>query len=245
MNSTGNNTNGQPVAPTLPVALPELPIFPDLELETDKYASLQARLDLYPDFIVMTKYDQGTPDNPYLVDPAETAAALAGISLGSGLLPPDTLFWSKVDGLPRLGVYIPDRVWTVAVRGHEEALHVPLPPLVFIGHRYDYSVWAVTERPTSENTPIYVAPVPNVAFDTGVCRGSAPFPQAGEATIWEGVDIFFSSRFNHDLAQKKSQAYPDNVVEQWLALSKAGVETYPLDDLVRVKNMTMGGLANV
>ena len=169
------------------------------------------------------------------------AATLSGVTLSSGLLPRDSLFWSKKEGQDRLGLYLPPQVWTVSVRDQTLAWRVPLPGLIFIGHGYDYSLWAVTERPTDVNARLYLAPCPNV--HQGICRGNAPFPLAAPATMGQAVDAFFSSRFNRDLSNGKSKTHPDCILDQWQALHEAGVEAYPLDDLVDA-HVTLGRLIN-
>lgn len=226
--------------------LPNL-IFPDLTLAPDDYAKLELRLDFYSDFIVASQFENGQQAVPaYVVDPLQLAAALGGINLNSGLMPPDCLFWGMSGGYPRLGLFVSARVWSLPLRheGKTKTVQVPLPPLIFIGHRYDYAIWAVTERPTSLNAQIFIAPCPNIGLITGVCQGNVTFPQAGNSTIWQAVEIFFSSKFNSDLGQHKSQHYPDNVLEQWLALDQAAARHYPLEDLLPVKNLTMGRLIN-
>jgi hypothetical protein len=212
------------------LAVPDL-IYPSIAWGDDDYASLQARLELFQDFIILTKFMAGAVTERYAVDPAEVAAALAGLELSSGLLPEGCLFWSKKEGTDRLGVYLSPQIWTVTVRDEQLAWRVPLPGLLFVGHDYHYSLWAVKEKPVSRQVPLYLAPCPNV-HPEGVCLGNAPFPRAGTATIWQAVDIFFSSKFNRDLSNAKSQAYPDCVLGQWQALQQAGAEHYPLDDLV-------------
>jgi hypothetical protein len=250
-NSTGNNTascngaqpgerhpvsgsNGRPV-----VAIPDL-IYPQVRWNDDDYARLEARLDLFTDFVVLSKFFAGEVSEQYVVDPAEVAAALAGLDLGSGLLPENCLFWSKKGGWERLGLYLPPQTWLVTVRDEDQAWRIPLPGLVFTGHEYHYSLWAVTDRPADSRTPLYLAPCPNVSPE-GVCRGSAPFPRAASTTIWQAVEVFFSSKFNRDLANAKSQAYPDCILDQWRALNRAGAETYPTADLVQTR-LTLGGL---
>jgi PRTRC genetic system protein B len=240
-NLTGNNNQNNPSSglPEGLTAIPDL-VYPALEWADEDYAHLQARLDLYTDFVLLSKFQSGQVTEQYLVDPVEVATALAGINLNSGLLPRETLFWSRVNGQDRLGVYLPPQVWLVTIRDQAEAWRVPLPGLVFVGQGYDYSLWAVTERPTTSATPLYLAPCPNV-HPEGVCRGNAPFPKAAPATIWQAVDAFFSSRFNRDLSNQKSQAYPDCVLDQWQALYEAEAETYPLADLVQT-HLTLGRL---
>jgi hypothetical protein len=219
--------------------VPDL-IFPHIKWRDDDHASLEGRLDLFTDFIVLSKFRKGEVTEQYVVDPAEMAAAIAGISLNSGLLPHDCLFWSKKDGYDRLGIYIPPQVWPVVVRGEAQAWRVPLPGLVFVGHDYDYSLWAVAERPADRRAPLYLAPCPNV-HPQGVCRGNVPFPRAGTTTVWQAVEAFFASKFNRDLSDGKSRAYPNCVLDQWQALHQAGAETYPLDDLI-LTNLTLGRL---
>jgi hypothetical protein len=195
----------------------------------------------YQDFILVQKFDdKGQPQRPFMADPAQVVVALAGISLNSGLLPENVLFWGMLDSYPRVGIFIPPRVWPVAVRGQAEALQVPLPPLVFIGHRYDYSVWAVDDRPVNANAPVYIAPCPNTS-PAGVCRGNAPFPSAEPATVYEAWEAFITSKFNRDLSEGKSRAYPKDILDQWVRLHQERAEVYPIPDLVRT-NLTIGGL---
>ena len=225
-----------------PGAIPDI-IYPAIAWEEHEYARLQARLDLFDDFLVLSKYQHGQLTVQYPVDPTEVAAALSSLNLNSGLLPRECLFWGRVKGQDRLGIYVPPQCWLVSVRDEAQTWRVPLPGLVFVGHDYSYSVWAVTQRPVDQRTELYLAPCPNVHPD-GVCRGSAPFPQAGPTTMWQAVDIFFSSKFNRDLANHKSKAYPDSVLDQWRALDQAGAESYPLTDLVKTK-LTLGRLLDV
>jgi hypothetical protein len=79
-----------------------------------------------------------------------------------------------------------------------------------------------------------MAPCPNV-HPEGICRGNAPFPKAAPATIWQAVDVFFESRFNRDLSNGKSKAYPECILDQWRVLHETEGKTYPLDDLVKTK----------
>jgi hypothetical protein len=249
-----NNLIGNPGR--LLTAIPDL-IYPAFKWGESDYASLQARLDLYDDFLVLSKFRSGQVTEQYLVDPVELTAALAGLSLHSGLLPEGCLFWGKQRGADRLGLYLPPRVWLVTVRDDPsassgqapsvgsgqappsansgnvsgQAWRVPLPGLIFTGHGYDYSLWAVKAYPTADTTPLYLAPCPNVQPE-GVCRGSAPFPQAGPASLGRAVDVFFSSKFNRDLSNQKSRAFPHCVLDQWRRLHETGAELYPLDDLV-------------
>ena len=128
-------------------AIPDL-IYPAIQWGESDYARLQVRIDFYDDFLMLAKFRQGEVTEQYLVDPAELAAVLAGINLHSGLLPQSCLFWSKLRGYDRLGIYLPPRVWPVTIRDEGQARsvnsgqawRVPLPGLIFTGHEYDYSL---------------------------------------------------------------------------------------------------------
>jgi len=225
-----------------PLGLPAMPdlIYPDLKWADSDYAHLKVRLDFYTDMICLSQFEAGQVTSQYLVDPAEVAAALGGIELGSGLLPAGCLFWSKLAGTDRLGIWAPARIWSVAVQGQEPAWQVPMPDLVLIGHDYDYQLWAVVEPPLTRSVQLYLAPCPNIDLK-GVCQGSVPFPRAEPATIWPALETFFSSRFNEDLANQKSKEHPTSVLAQWRALAEAGADEYPVADLVGT-NLTLGRL---
>jgi hypothetical protein len=204
--------------------------FPNIEWQESDYAHLQARLDLFSDFVLLSKVRDGQITEKFLVDPLEVTAALSGLEINSGLLPRACLFWGRKEGQDCLGLYLEPQLWPVTIHGERESWQVPLPGLVFVGHGFNYSLWAVNQRPTRLDTALYRAPTPNV--HQHVCQGNAPFPQAGPETIWQAVDIFFTSRFNRDLSDGKSRHYPGCVLDHWRALWQAGVEEYPLNDLI-------------
>lgn len=211
------------------------PIFPDLNFDSDAYAHIQMRLDLYEDMIVATHYDNTEPGASFVVDPMDLAAALGDLPFGSGLLPKNCLFWSKRGGHERLAVYIEPQVWAVSIERDKRTWHVPLPGLVFLGHEQRYEIYAVKEEPTADNLrlPVCIAPVPNMTPGSrSICQGNAPFPVAASGTIWQAVSAFFESGFNEHLVQNKSQKYPDNILRMWRILNRVQATEYPLDDLV-------------
>lgn len=234
----GNNLST--AGPPLPLAaLPDL-YLPEFKWDEADYASLEARLDLYSDFLLMTRFTAGQATDRFIVDPTDLAAALAGLNFNTGLLPENTLFWHRKDGQPGLGVYLPPHHRLVSIRAEARAWRIPLPGLVFAGRGYHYQIWAAPERPTRLDQPLYLAPLPNVSPE-GVCLGNAPFPQAEPATIYQAVDTFFNSRFNHDLSNGKSRQFPDRIIDHWRVLHESQADTYPVEDLIGT-NLTLGGL---
>jgi hypothetical protein len=253
--SPGNNTNGAGslTGPGLVNRFTRLTdmIYPGIRWHEQDYATLHAQLSFYDDFIVMSRFRDGQVSRQQIVNPLDVTTALSNLALTSGLLPPGALFWGRSDGHERLGLYLPPQVWPVSVRDqdypdtHGAAWQVPLPGLIFVGCHFDYSLWAVKEPPPlTPETVLYHAPTPNVAPD-GVCRGSAPFPAATAATMLQAVEVFFRSRFNHDLSNGKSRKHSQRVLDHWYELNEAGLTEYPLDDLMPDQNRTLRWLTHV
>jgi PRTRC genetic system protein B len=201
------------------------------------YAGLRLRLDLFDDYITAQRFEYGQPGALFLVDPLDLAARLADLTISTCLLPPNCLFWQRANGVERLAVAIPPAVWPVSIYGEKLTWRVPLPWLVFCGCGLNYQVFAFGGllQPTDPGEKLYHAPVPNMG-QNGVCRGSAPFPAAAAATINAAWDAFISSEFNSHLANGKSRAHPDNVLNQWRALHLAAEPEYPVADLVETKH---------
>jgi PRTRC genetic system protein B len=226
-------------------------VYPGIRWHEQDYATLHAQLNFYDDFIEMSRFREGQVSRQQIVNPLDVAAALSNLPVTSGVLPPGTLFWERANGRERLGLYLPPQVWVVSVRDEDyldtqgAAWQVPLPGLILVGHHFDYSLWAVKEQPPlTSDTVLYNAPTPNVAAD-GVCRGSAPFPSASAATMLQAAEVFFRSRFNHDLSNKKSKKHPERVLDHWYELNEAGATEYPLDDLVPEQHRTLRWLTHV
>lgn len=218
-------------------------IIPGAEFDADSYARLRLRLDLYDDYILARKFQKtGQPDGGfYALDPLDTLTALAGLTLGSPLLPSGCLFWQRAEGGERLGIYAPPQVWPVNVSAGKdrERLAVPMPGLVWIGQGTTYSLYAVKAPSTlptvagqgewpGKDTELWKAPCPNVG-DRGICSGNVAFPQAGAETIWPALRLFFESDFNDHLSNGKSKKHPKSVLAAWRKL--AGRESWPEDDL--------------
>jgi Prokaryotic E2 family D len=188
------------------------------------------RLELYSEFIVIK-----LPGiQPYIVDPTQLETAITSLEFNSGLLPLNCLSWSIKEGLDKITIYIPPRLWSLQIIEEHRPWQVPLPGFVFTGHDRVYYLWAVTELPAHPYIQLYRAPCPHVNFE-GLCFSEMPLPQADVATIWHAADIFFAGRFGRKQVEGKSRAAEGNILHHWQALARAGVITYPLDDLVQTE----------
>jgi PRTRC genetic system protein B len=196
-----------------------------------------ARLDLYDEAVVLTKFrDGGTITHPVALE--EVAAAFAEVPIGTGVLPANTLFWGRQQGQIVLGLYLPARSWAVTVG--PDCWCVPWPPLVFVGLGTSYRVYAVKQRPPTPQAPLYQAPCPNVYPDGRICPGTTPFPVCATATIQAAFQCFISSGFNRDLGLGKCQSQPNDILALWAQLQ--GRKRFPLAELVP-SSVTLSNLA--
>src|SRR5713226_2449638 len=172
---------------------------PETEVEEDP---LDLRLDFHRESVFVHDYSGGVIKTK-LVSALDVAHALAReLDLSTGILPADTVWWSRTSSGVRVAVWREPRVWTVRLRESYDAkprrLRLPMPGLVFVclpagcpQGRAPY-VFAAAARPRSVDDQLYHAPAYNV-FPTGrVCAGTHAFP-ADPARIPEE---FFRSYFS-------------------------------------------------
>src|SRR4030088_473334 len=92
------------------------------EYEPDQ---LLLSLEFYRESVLRRVLDDHGRVTLALVDVAEVARGLsAGVSLASGILPgdeagPNTLFWARSSGSPRLGIWVGPRIWRPTLRSVE------------------------------------------------------------------------------------------------------------------------------
>jgi len=229
---TDENTNTEHVNVYDAYSALEIALNGDAALSDASYQKIQGRVDLYEETIILTKFERGEAVSAYEISPEALAVAFSGLPLTSGLLPADCLFYRREDGEESIGIYVPPqrRKMNVKSEGFPDVFDIVLPGLVFAGKGYDYWLWAVAKRPTTEGDDLFHAPLPNVAETGRICWGNTDQPLCSRTTIHAALALFFESVFNLDFANGKSRAHPDNVLRQWQALS--GAEAYPVDDLL-------------
>jgi hypothetical protein len=167
------------------------------------------------------------------VDAMDVAHALASdLSFGSGLLPPDTLWWQNTRSGPVFALYIEPKIWKLALQEHikkpPQRFTIPLPGLIFLCTPGQAPwVYAVKKRPTKETDIVYRAPLANIFSNGRSCPGSHQYP----IKVGDIVPSFFISFFSAtaDLAHR-SQKYPKNVLQLWKYLD--GKKKFPNDDLI-------------
>ena len=192
-----------------------------------------AELKIYESAVLYTRRD-GKSWRQYPVEPDQIGQLLGKLPSASGLLPPLTLGNGIKNGAPFYVLYVPPHTARVQMPG--DRIHtIPLPPLIWCGHRRDYRVWALaTSAYPDRDLPLFKAPFPNCYVHGGICWGNVQqVPEATTKTIRQVAKLFLEeSEFNLHVADGKSLAYPVSVVARWQDLEASGAESYPLDDLM-------------
>lgn len=188
-------------------------------------------LEIYEEGLFLTKSnDSHNVRHP--VSPTDVIAALADMPIGSSLLPPNALFWQNCGGAERIAIYVPAKKWEVTA--YETTYKVPFPQLIFVGHGKNYKVFAVKKRPDPINhsfTHLYEFPGPNVGSKGAICNGNVPFPVASSKTIYDALNLFMGSGFNHDNSNGRCRSY-ENSLALWQTLD--GKQKFPTDELISI-----------
>src|SRR5450432_2847310 len=128
-------------------------------------------LSFYPFGVILrrTTGDGGIVEYP--VDPAQIAEALAAKTrFDTGILNPNTIC-VRAEGLTRTVIeYRAPQKSAIHIDGSDAPFRVPLPGLIMIrtttgGDSPKYGIFAVKERPTTLQTPLFLAPLPNLYAD--------------------------------------------------------------------------------
>lgn len=200
-----------------------------LEIPVDP---LRLRLDFHTNGVTMTTFE-GPAVNTKLVSALDVAHALSReLSISSGLLPPNAIWWLNTKDGPVYALWQEPKVWKIALaeRFGEPPLRfaLPMPGLIFLCQPGQTPwVYAARHRPKTPNEKVFKAPCYNVFANGRVCPGTHKFPVA----VGEIPTSFFRSFFapTGD-TQDRSKKHPRDLTALWRELD--GKRTYPVDDLV-------------
>lgn len=209
----------------------------NLEVQPD---TLRARLEVYGESCVLTTF-QNALTSTRLVHPLDLAQAMVQqLSLSTGILPPDTLWWASTREGPVTALWRAARVWKVALQLEAmrpaERLAIPMPGLVFVCQPGKAPrVYAAKRRPAHSQDWLYHAPLFNVYTDGRTCPGTHTYPQR----VAEAPESFFAAFFSPaGQANGRSKKHPKELAALWRELD--GQAKYPTADLVewgRVKDL--------
>ncbi len=194
---------------------------------------LLARLEFFSQSCQLTVYE-GDRTSVAIVSPSDVAAVmLRHISVATGLLPPETLWWTNTNEGPLYALYRPPRVWKVALQltasEPPKRMELPMPAFVFlcIPGKAPY-VYAMKGKPKGLKTPIYEAPLYNVFKNGFTCAGSNKYPMR----VTEIPESFFLSFFTKaGDAQGRCKSEPEDLLRLWMSIE--GKPKFPAEELVR------------
>lgn len=210
-------------------------------------AALQEQPSLTLEFYsygVLLRKRNGDAVVEYPVDPQQIALALAAkVTFDTGLLTGDSLL-VRQDGVKRLVVEFrrPQKTG-IFIEGSDAPLRVPLPPLLLIrttteNKNPQYQVYAVKERPTMLNAPLFHAPLPNVFSSGSICWGSV---RRVEETALHSNSLaadwttLLGSPFGDHAVSGKSKSHAHDIRQKLLELESRKARVYPKSDLIPVK----------
>jgi len=193
-------------------ALPE-----SLEIPPDEP---RARIDFYNDTIIATFIENGTIITRPVSARDVSLAFLNELSLSSGILPANALWWSQSRRGTEIALWEAPKIRPVAIQHTPqhpaERLRIPLPGLVFICQPgRPPRVFAAKHRPKSERDTIYHAPLFNLFREGNTCPGSHKFPE----NVAEIPDSFFTSLGTDRRVYQKGLRYTWGVVNKLLAIA--------------------------
>jgi len=195
---------------------------------------LRLRLDFHHQVAVMT-YFQGDVVTTKQVDAMDVAHALAsGLSFGSGLLPPDTLWWQNTRGGPVYALYVEPKIWKLAlqedIKKAPQRFNIPLPRLIFLCMP-GQAPWVYAVEKATNQRGGYCLPG---AAGQYILITAAPAPEAINILpgISEVVQSFFISFFS--ATAELIQPVEEIPQERTATLEVPGweKEVFPNDDLI-------------
>lgn len=182
--------------------------------------------------VIKMKYETGAGTVEKRVSAEALSGVFSGDSYGSGVLPRQTVFYSKSNGEDCIGVYVEPRRYTLTTA--TKTYDVPMPPFLFVGQGRSYSLFALKTAvwPTSE-TELYYPPLSNIFQSCQVCAGNNQMPICNTYTIWSAYESIFESIFTpHVVAGRCVSELV--IYDLWSSLESSGADLFPVDELVPV-----------
>ena len=199
--------------------------------------TLKARINIYSDSIILEILKDKTTFTR-IVSAEQIANVLNGeISLVSGILPDQTLWWQTNALRSSIALWREPQVWKAALMVEPlqppRRFNIPMPGLVFICQpALPPWIFAAKHRPVSMEDTFYNAPTFNTFTNGKACQGSHVFPQKVDEIPESFFTSFFSQAGN---TSNRSVKHPKSLIKLWEEID--GQEQYPMDDLVPYDNI--------
>jgi hypothetical protein len=194
---------------------------------------LRIRLDFHYQAIELTEFE-GDLSSTRIVSAMDIMNVLSSeVGVGSGLLPPNTLWWKNTHKGPLYAIYVEPCKHKVAVSPTEPSkplkrYEIPLPGLIFLCTAGEPPrVYAVKDRPSKATDKVYKAPLLNMFEEGRSCPGNNDYPEKPEDVILTFFISYFSVAAN---VSNRSRKHPDNILNLWKELDMKN--KFPVDDLM-------------
>lgn len=231
-----------------------LPVSAPLDLDSPALSRALAE----PPHLTLTFYSFGIllrqqgadATREYAVRPEDLAAALSRrVAFDTGLLTPHTLAIRSEGAERAVAEFRPAGRAALWLEGSESPVRLPLPALVLVrrssgGRDPNHHLFAVAERPTSYDAPLYLAPLPNVYSHGGVCWGTVTRPAADTTDLSADWAALFGTPFGSHSVGGKCKSHPDDVRKLYLDLEQRRARRFPAKELIPARR-TLGDLMGV
>lgn len=195
-------------------------------------------------FGVTLRKREGDQISEYPIDPAQAAVALAAkVTFNTGLLTGDTVY-IHMEGVSKTIVeYRKPQITGLFFDDADVALRVPLPGLLMIrktnsDKAASYAVYAVKKRPTTFDTELFHAPLPNVFNSAAVCWGTVQRVSdeaLSGASLTEDFAMLLGSSFGNHAVSGKSRTHKDDIRQKLIELEAKKARRYPTSDLISTR----------
>ena len=184
---------------------------------------------------------EGEQVSEYPIDPAQAAVALAAkVTFNTGLLTGDTVY-IHMEGVSKTIVeYRKPQITGIFLDDADAPLRVPLPGLLMIrqtngDQALSYAVYAAKKRPTTLETELFHAPLPNVFNSGSICWGTVQRVSdeaLSDASLTEDWQQLLGSSFGNHAVSGKSRSHQDDIRQKFIALEAKKARRYPISDLI-------------
>ena len=192
-------------------------------------------------FGITLRKREGDTVTEFAVDPAQAAVALAAkITFNTGLLTGDTVY-IHMEGVSKTIVeYRKPQITAIFLEDADVPLRVPLPGLLMIrqtngDQAVSYAIYAVKKRPTTLETELFHAPLPNVFNSGSICWGTVQRVSdeaLSGASLTEDWQQLLGSPFGNHAVSGKSRSHQDDIRQNFIALEAKKARRYPISDLI-------------
>lgn len=209
------------------------------------------QLSFYSFGVILRKVTNNGGVIEHPVDPQAISRALSDKTCFSTGLLSDDILYVQQEGVKETIVSYRKRQRTgIWLEGMDEPLRIPLPDLILMrvttdGKSPHYNLFAVKERLSSLNVPLFHAPLPNIYSSGNICWGSVRREQSQGTSLADDWESLLGTRFGNHSVHGKSRTHRHDVRKILIELNdNPRRRVYPKRDLLPA-DKTLAQLLNI